>query len=473
MVEVLVAMVVLVVGVLGMMMTFSDSQKLELVSERSTTMAHVAQREIERVEGIPYASIGMSAAPSSSSDPHNPDYYVQGSSFEWDRTAGSTESLDIDTTYGTIAPVQGWVEGNLSGSIYDFLTWTSDPKCSPGCPAGQDYKRITVAVTMSGEQAPAVTWISSVIADPNAAPTNGTVNGTAGNPVASGSATCTSAGQPAPCISPIDLGNPTTYYLHDCAGSNSSCPAPSGSGVLQQTVGVVNGLLCTTSQLLAGILGNIAGCPLPDLMDSNPPAGTSSTPLYQYSTDLGTTGYPGGRLLQPICNATGSCGSTGGGTGQTSDCASNTGLSASLTAPTNQLWVSPPLSASLTLKGNGGISMFTQTQNGVSAVVSFCIEIYDVPPSGSAGSLSDLLAWPPVALGGAGYVAATNPANSSNWPTATGQIAYTFNFSSTPETIPAGDRIGVRVWIQAKLNAAIALIYDNPTYPSEIQLNSQ
>jgi Tfp pilus assembly protein PilV len=471
-VEVLVAMVVLVVGILGMMMTFSDSQKLQLVSERSTTMAHIAQREIERIEGIPYAQIALTSAPTSSTDPQNPDYYVSGSSFEYSRQAGVSEPLDINTTDGTIVPVQSWSEGSFTGDIYDFITWSTDPYCSPGCPSSNDYKRITVAVTMSGELAPGPVWISSLIANPNSTPIDGTVNGTSGNPVTSGSATCTnSSGQPVACISPIDLGSANTFYLHDCAATNSSCGAPSGNGTTQQTVGVASGEPCTTSQTNGMNSAYNSGCPMPDLMDANPPAGTDTTPLYQYSTDLGTTGYIGGRLLEPLCSSSSPC-----GTGQTSDCNANTLYSSSLTPPQNQFWVSPPLSSSLTLTGAGGLSMYTQTQSGVPAVVSFCLEIYEVPPSGGvSGSLADLLAWPPVALGGVGYVPATDPANGSNWPTSPGQVAYTFNFlgSNGPVTVPAGDRIGVRVWMLANVNAAIALIYDNPLYPSEIQLNSQ
>jgi hypothetical protein len=479
MVEVLIAAALLVIAILGMFLTFTDSQKLELVSERSTTMAHIAQQEIERLEGIPYAQLMLSSTPSPSTDPKNPDYYVtSGGSFQWDRSGASKpDPLVVDPTNPPNptdpAPVQGWSEGMFSGSIYDFITWTTDPNCGSGCPSSQDYKRITVAVTMDGELSPGTVWISSVIADPNAAPTGGVVNGDAGNPIVDGTTTCqNSSGQQVTCESPIDLGNPHTYYLHDCAGTYSSCPAPSASNTTHQTVGIASGLTCTPLPSLGTILSEITGCPVPDLMSSTPPPGTIPSTLYQYSTDLGTSGYSGGRILQPLCSNSSGC-----GTGSSSDCASNSAFTAALAAPQNEFWVSPPLSASLTLNGEGGVSVFSQTQNALSAVVSFCIEIYDVPPSaGTAGSLGDLLAWPPVALGGAGYVAATDPSTNSNWPTsAAGQVSYTFNFrgSNGAVTVPAGDRIGVRVWIEANADVPIALIYDNPAYPSAFELNSQ
>ncbi len=474
--EVMVAAMVLVIGILGMVLGMAASQKLSLVSDRQSSMENVAQREIERLEGIPYAQLGLSATPGTSADSLNPDYYVAAgppTTFEWNRTVGSTESLDVDTVNGAVPPTTSWTEGGFSGTLYDFITWTSDPKCSPGCPSTQDYKRLTVGVTLTGDQNPSPVFLSSVVADPNAAPAGGTVNGTDGNPIVNPATTCeNTSGVQVQCESPIDSGNPSTFYLHDCAATNSSCSAPSGNSVTQQTVGVATGLVCTTLTTLGGLLADITGCPMPDLMDANPPSGTSSTPLYQYSTDQGTAGYPGGRLLQPTCSTSGS----GCGTGSTSDCSGGGIFNSSLLSVQSQFWVSSPVTAQETLTGDGGISMFTQTQNSISAVVSFCIEIYDIPPSnGVAGSLGDLLAWPPVALGGVGYVAATDPSTSANWPAKASQVSYTFNFrgSSGSVSIAAGHRIGVRVWMKANVSSAIALVYDNPLYPSEIQLNTQ
>ena len=138
------------------------------------------------------------------------------------------------------------------------------------------------------------------------------------------------------------------------------------------------------------------------------------------------------------------------------------------------MWVSSPVTATTTLTGEGGISMFTQTLNSVQAIVSFCIELYDVPPSGSSGSLIDLLAWPPVALGGAGYVAETG-SGGGNWPTSPTQLSYIFNFrgSQGAVSIAAGHRLGVRMWIKANANLPIDLLYDNPLYPAQVQLNTQ
>jgi prepilin-type N-terminal cleavage/methylation domain-containing protein len=480
-IELVVAVAILTIGILGMFMGFISAQKLNLVNERHATLVHIAQQSIEQIEGVAYSQVGLTSAPSTSTDPTNPDYYVTTGSpaaFKWDRTSGASESLDVDATNGTVQPVQSWgPEGALSGQVYSFVTWTADPKCAPGCPSTQDYKRVTVAVTVSGGLQPNPVWVSSIIADPQAEPVGGIQNGSSGNPLTNPSTTCTNgSGVQVSCTSPIDSGNPNTFFLHDWAATNTGTPQPpSADNATHPTVGVLSGLLCTTLPLLAGLLSNIAGCPVPDLMDANPPSALPTSPLYHYSTDQASDStYPGGRLLQPLCSAGLCSGNSGGGTGQTSDC-SNNGLLSNLLSVQSQFWVSSPVTATTTLTGDAGLSMFTQSVGGVNAIVSFCIEIYDIPPAGGSSGLGDILAFPPVALGGAGYVAPTDPATGGNWPTTPTNASFIFNFRGSGGTvsIAAGHRLGVRIWVKVNLNAAIDLLYDHPLYPSQVQLNTQ
>ncbi|MHB8691115.1 MAG: type IV pilus modification PilV family protein [Solirubrobacteraceae bacterium] len=480
-IETIASILVLTIGVLGMMMGFDTSRRLSLVSERHSAMALVAQREIERIQGMGYVNIALTSSPATSTDSTNPDYYVVAGSppsYEYSQTNGVSETVVVDATNGQVTPVQSWSQGNLSGSIYDFVSYVSDSRCSPGCTGTQNYKRITVAVTMAGAVQPTLpVYSSSVTADPAAAPAGGITNGNSGNPLTDPGTTCKNAlGTTVACYSPIDSGNPNTFYLHD----TSALVTPgtiNADNATHPTVGVIVGLLCT--------VGVNLGCPVPDAMDNNPPTGVTSQPLYHYSTDQpGSSTSPGGRLLQPTCSGTSTCGGSQGaactgsgcGTGSPNDCTSTTGLGNLLSVQTG-FWVSSPVTANLTLTGDGGLSMYTQAVGGASALVSFCIQIYDVPPSGGvAGSLANLLTTPPVAIGGAGYVPATIPATGGNWPaTSPSVMSYTFNFrgSSGSFSIAAGHRIGVRIWAKANLNTAISLLYDNPRYPTSIQLNSQ
>jgi len=198
-------------------------------------------------------------------------------------------------------------------------------------------------------------------------------------------------------------------------------------------------------------------------MDATPPSAAPGSPLYHYSSDLGTTGYPGGALINPTSLST---------TPSASDCSGGNWAN-NLINVQSHFWVASPLTASTTLTGDGALTMFSQTAGGVPAVVSFCIEIYDVPPSGAATTLTDIFAWPPVVVGGAAYVGATDPSTGGNWPTAASQLSFVFNYSQQPVTIAAGHRVGVRIWFKENSNTAIDLIYDNPNYAAQLQLNSQ
>lgn len=458
-IELMVAIVILVIGVLGLAIGFNSARKLSLVSERDATMAHVAQKEIERLQSIAYSQIALNptlsspaeSTPSHSTDPTNPDYYVTAASpaaLQWDRSSStSTETIDVDTSAGSLLPVQNWSEGNLSGQIYDFVTWSSDPHCGQGCPASQNYKRVSVAVTMGGGLQPYPVWVSSVIADPNAAPTGGPSGN--GNPLNSPGTTChDSNNNVVPCTNDIG-GSAVSFFLHDWSATAGAPQAPSADHATHATVGAVSGLLCSLLSILPALT---TGCPQPDIMDGNPPSGTGSTPLYHYSSDQGISGYPGGRVLKPSGDCT-----TG---------AWNTSLS----NIASEFWVSSPVTATTTFTGQGGLSMATQTVGSVNAAVTFCVALYDVPPSGGVGgSLVNILGWPPVNLGGAAY---TPP---GNWPISPSQTAFSFDFrgSQGNVSIAVGHRLGVRIWIKDNVSAAIAVLYDHPTYPAQLELNTQ
>jgi hypothetical protein len=173
--------------------------------------------------------------------------------------------------------------------------------------------------------------------------------------------------------------------------------------------------------------------------------------------------YPGGREIQ----------SSGQGTGASADC-NNGAWSANLVKGQSEMWASPTLSSPMTLTGAAGLTVYTQTLQGATQnpLVSFCAELYDVPPSGAPGSLADLVAYPPVPLGGGSFIAPANT-NGGNWPAAATQVSFAFTFSQQAVTVRAGDRLGLRIWEESNPSVPIAVIYDNPNYPAQLQVNSQ
>ncbi len=182
-IEVMVATFVLVVGALGMIGAFDSAHKLDLLSERRTSMAHRAQLEIERLQATSYTELAMSSTPTHSSVSTNPDYYVkEGATPEYQYGAGSSEAekLVVSSTKGAVASSPTgrgcsehvgaceWKDGNVSGSVYDFVTSYSEPsklcKEESLCP-----RRITVVVTAkvpNGNHEPSPIRVSTLIANP-------------------------------------------------------------------------------------------------------------------------------------------------------------------------------------------------------------------------------------------------------------------------------------------------------------------
>ncbi len=64
-IEVLMAALLLVVGILTTLQALDSSRRLTLVAERQTSVAHRAQVELERVKSLPYSQIGLTGASAS------------------------------------------------------------------------------------------------------------------------------------------------------------------------------------------------------------------------------------------------------------------------------------------------------------------------------------------------------------------------------------------------------------------------
>ncbi len=191
-VEVLAAVLVLTVGIIGLIGAFDSARKLTLLSERRTSMAHRAQLEIERLQAIPYSELLMSSTPTHSAETANPDYYVkEGSPTEYQYGAVSTEAellavaksgectSFVKTECGVISTSPTgrecsqkvgaceWKDGLISGNVYDFVTWHTDKSCGAKCPTKENYKRLTVVVTVkvpSGTRAVASVRVSTLLA---------------------------------------------------------------------------------------------------------------------------------------------------------------------------------------------------------------------------------------------------------------------------------------------------------------------
>jgi Tfp pilus assembly protein PilE len=155
-IEVIVAMVLLVIGVLSAFIAYEASQRADLRGERNAAVAHHAQSEVERIEAMSYGSVGMKTIPtnSGSGNANDPLNYVvnspAGYKYDWSQPAKS----EAFVSGGELEPSSAWTDGNRSGTLYRFVTWVSD-ECA-ACAKTQDYKRVTVVLTTPGNAAPFV-----------------------------------------------------------------------------------------------------------------------------------------------------------------------------------------------------------------------------------------------------------------------------------------------------------------------------
>lgn len=201
-IEVLIAALVLSIGILGMVGSFDSARKLNLLSERRTAATHRAQLEIERLQSYPYERLAMAATPAHSAEKASPDFYVNYGSpvtctsvgagcYAWNALSTGEEEPLVPATAGECAstPTTGcgvvaaaptgrqcsekvgaceWSAGLVSGKVYDFVTWHADNSCGAGCPTKENYKRLTVVVTVkvpAGNHEPAPVRISTLVAE--------------------------------------------------------------------------------------------------------------------------------------------------------------------------------------------------------------------------------------------------------------------------------------------------------------------
>jgi prepilin-type N-terminal cleavage/methylation domain-containing protein len=152
--ELLAAITLLAVGLIALVGTFDGSRDLVSVAEKTEVASHRAERELERILALPYASVAHPSTPGSSTDQTSPAAFVSGTSYQYDQgtTGPRSETLAVvpGSAVGT-APAN-WVdsETRLRGRLQSFVTWTGD-YCTV---VNRDLcaKRVTVAVTVDGNR---------------------------------------------------------------------------------------------------------------------------------------------------------------------------------------------------------------------------------------------------------------------------------------------------------------------------------
>jgi prepilin-type N-terminal cleavage/methylation domain-containing protein len=430
--EVLAALAVLSVGMLGLLASFNLAGTASYSAQRHEQAVAVAQAEIERLKALDYSDLALTAAPANQpagnpagdpapQNPVNPNFYVTGSGF---KVMNNYRDSGSGTVTGTPAAGEPFVvsasgavnpgpedfdNGQASGRIYRYVTWRDDACTGLVCLGPQDGKRITVAVSMNvaGNGAPPSKpiYISSIVTDPRGAPPNSLL----------------------PPETDPGAANPSQlqpFFLSNTPCNQSSSQTPVTSNTTHNTFQA---------------LGSCLLAPHQDLMDLDPAATVSPAPdLQNYSTDLSRTSPSGLALTR------------------------NPGASACPTAPytvTQALanpsvkysvhaWATPTITAfAIPAGGQAFVQLWTKTVDGVAdKSVTLCATLRKQ----STGTV----------------IGSTSYSPSGGWPATYSKLS--FAIKPLALTALVADRLVLALGVMPSSQADIEIAYDHQSYQTSL-----
>jgi type II secretory pathway pseudopilin PulG len=194
MIEVLAAILLLAIGIVGTLQAFISGDHANLATQRAQAVSTAAEAALEQVRATSYNNIALSSIPvgsggitgnpsgDNSNDPENPLYWVSSGYLKIPNSFAQTTSGLLQTVAstgesliggGSISPGPSTVSSDgFTVTIYRFVTWFQDT-CDFGtpivnlCPGIDVAKRLTVAAVISGSNLKPF-WITTIVANPNA-----------------------------------------------------------------------------------------------------------------------------------------------------------------------------------------------------------------------------------------------------------------------------------------------------------------
>jgi prepilin-type N-terminal cleavage/methylation domain-containing protein len=524
-IELMIAMFVLIVGIVGTFRVFESSNRAASVSEVQQDEIHRAQREIERLEALPYSQLFLTKAPATSLSKTNPGFYVSGGScpgspptFRWSQPAGQADPLIIDgCTYKLgesgkekeetlnageykenvnkectgfkgvaacgegVAPSTPWKDeraNGVSGTIYDYITWVTDPHCNTeheGCPAANDYKRITVELTNNTTNSAIVpttpVLVTAIVVNPKALPAK---KPKSENPLESAEVKCTNGlGQQVPCNYGLGTQTAHSFYLTNWPEETSSTYKAATSNACMHYTDALKPLTCAgvAEAAKCSLVATLyTSCPQLDLLNVTEPQEPESEPFFSENLESPFESTRGRIILRDPK-------------------ATNCSVDPENDARYAEWWATAPLAEGLKLSGNGALTLYTRALKELSAPVTLCVGVYLENPVADSTCKA--------VLGPAGK-AILDPLNLLNstcattkerkdseklgvvsftkeqWPsTEATPVSFTFNYMASAKQVAAGSSLAARIWVTKGSGEDIVALYDAAHLPSLVQLNSE
>jgi hypothetical protein len=476
-IEVLVAALLLTLASAAVFGTLAAATRNGARAKSTQVAVDRAQQEMEKLHGLSYSELALTAAPSSSSNVLNPNHRVVNENFALQREPPDEYApmvVNGGALYGG-GNVEGGVvrpgpiafeDGEVKGHIYRYIVWRNDPSCPESetgedlCPGFQDYKQLVVAVKLDSTQAEprerSYFEVQSAVLNPDlqaAAPKceSGHCSGEGGGGGTSHTGTSVTAQQFFLTDTPCSATGTTVreeiegdHLLHNTLGTCASGPHTGA------TVGAPDALLL--------------GAP-PDPAPEDP----TEPPLYDYSNDSYLEPTPdtdkGVQILRD----------------DKSGCNYEHKPEEGTIHPEAKIhrWVSDPFASAFKLNGKVTLEFYTRTLNDALYHGTLCVFLFDRHETGSGASTvaTDSLLRNKNTAGNPAYWTYT-PQGNGFWPRNEAEkwtkVRLPMEFLSPPYTIPAGDRLGVALSVEpGNTDAeAIPIMYDHPDYPTRIEVDT-
>jgi prepilin-type N-terminal cleavage/methylation domain-containing protein len=425
-IEVLIAVAVMSVGVAATMRVFGAAGRTTVRAQQHEVAVQQAQAEVDRLAAFSYGELALTSTPVSSSDPKNPGYKVAGTDFAV--RSDLTEPFVLSPGAGATAKVEpgpqtfavGAGGATTVGKLYRYVTWRNENCPLSLCEGEQNTKRVTVAVSldpMVGSTAAPPVWVSTVVVDPDTAPPG-------------------SQAPPGGAPGGGDAVTADSFYLYD---------TPCGQGTRQPQTGshpTRNTASAGSTAAESSVCEHPDPDHQPDLMGGSAPTGDSSTPVYEYSSDLAGD-YLGGLAM---VNAGSSC--------EHSYPAADANDPQGPSKWSVHAWSTGPMPVVYHLDGQVTLSLFTSTLAGASGSGRLCATLID--RTVTSGVPSDRV------IGSAVY-------SLPSWPLSMRRVTFTFELNEA-EDVPDGHRLVLALHLREESTHDVALLYDHPLYPSLLEV---
>jgi prepilin-type N-terminal cleavage/methylation domain-containing protein len=468
MIEVLVAVLILLIGIVATLGVFSTSKRTTLVAQRHEIAVHIAQREMEALRSLRYSELGLKVAsgeaPAHSNDPNSPNYRVRASDGyfivnpsdssstcceEMVTTSSRNTSGNLDAPNGKVDPggsqadpgepfTVGSGSSAITGRIFRYVSWRDESCAVLICDGTHNTKRLIVGVSLNPAGSPRLgplkpVWESSIASDPNEGPT--------------------STSDPSPPPPPAPATSAQNFYLYAKACASSDTPpsnsysAPTSDDATHNTASDVSS--CE----------NADSTRRPDLMGPVAPNYTGPVPPYKYSNDVGGD-YPAGLAMM----------AKGSGCPTASYPLANANVNSGPSKWSVHAWGTKAFTQTFQVTGRVFLSLWTTSVGSTSGTGRFCATLVDrkivggVPNDIVLGSMSSqYFPWP---------TTKNEPGKSCG--TADFPCGRQLSFSTTvaAATVRQGGRL---MLILTALNTSekdLVWLYDDPRYRSLIEIET-